>query len=111
MDYLKAGSDQKVAGVLHKLKAVGVRPAGIGVREVLADVAERCRAQQGVRDGVRQNVGVGVAVKARLRGYPNPAEDQRPPWGQTMHVPADAAPTVTRIGLPVMSAEPAGRAL
>jgi hypothetical protein len=48
--------------------AVGTLPSRVGVFEVLADVAQACRAQEGVAQSVEHNVSVGVgddAVRVR----------------------------------------------
>ena len=51
---------------------------GIGVGEVLADVAEPGGAEQGVGDGVGDGVGVAVAVQAAFAFEHDAAEHQRP---------------------------------
>ena len=53
------------------------RDGRIGVREVLADVAERDGAEERVRDRVADGVAVGVADEARFPGEDEPAEVER----------------------------------
>jgi hypothetical protein len=60
-------------------EAVGPRERGIRVGEVLADVAQPGRAEQGIRGGVRQHVGVAVADQAALGGEDDPAQHEDPP--------------------------------
>ena len=74
--------------VLQELQAIGILPARIGIGEVHADVAERERAQQRIRDGVRQHIGVRVAFQAELGWNRNAAQDQRPAGSDAMNVPA-----------------------
>ena len=61
-------------------RAVRVAPCGVGVGIVLADVAQRRRAEQGVGHGVADDVGVGVPdqptgcsirTPPRIRGRPS----------------------------------------
>jgi hypothetical protein len=40
--------------------AVGALPSGIGILEVLADIAEGCGAQKSVAQGVEYYVAIGV---------------------------------------------------
>src|SRR5262249_15270231 len=57
---------------------VGARPTLIGVRKVLADVAQAGGAEQGIGDRVRDHVGVAVAGETALVGKLASAEDQSP---------------------------------
>src|ERR1051325_2975558 len=72
-------------------EAVGIAIALVGVREVLADVAESRGAEQRVDQGMRQHVRVGVPAEA-TRGARDlhAAEDQRPPLREAVRVVADA---------------------
>src|SRR4051812_40325218 len=57
---------------------------------MMADVAFADRAEDRVGDGVRENVGVRVAVKAvRMRNL-HAAENERAAFRETMDVVADA---------------------
>ena len=61
----------------QQLERVGVLEARVGVGEVLADVAERGRAEQRVDHRVGEHVGVGVAGEPLLVRDVDAAEDQR----------------------------------
>ena len=67
-------------------------PARIGVREVAAEVTEREGAQERLADGVREHVGVGVAVEADLGRQRHPAEHERAAPHQRMQIEAEAHP-------------------
>jgi hypothetical protein len=54
------------ARLAKKAYGVGVLPFGVGVGEVVADVFEAGRAEEGVGDDVGQNVGVGVAQESPI---------------------------------------------
>ena len=54
-------------GLGEQLDAVGAGPRRVGVGEVLADVAQPGRAQQGVGAGVGDDVGVAVAAQGPAR--------------------------------------------
>jgi len=56
------------------------------VREVPADVAPGHRAEDGVRDRVRQHIGVGVPRQPLLGRDRHAAEDERPSVNQPVQV-------------------------
>ena len=67
------------AALVHQLHDLGEQlearaffQRGIGVGEVLAQIAQRERAQQGVRRSRGERVGVGVAGEARVDAAPSP---------------------------------------
>ena len=75
----------------QQLDRVGVAPALVGVREVLADVAEAGRAEQRIDDRVGKDVGVGVARQAALGvRHLDAAEHQRAARLEAVRVVADA---------------------
>ena len=74
----------------QQLHRVGVAPALVRVREVLADVAEAGGAEQRVDDRVGQDVGVGVARQAALGRDLDAAQDQLAPLLEAVRVVADA---------------------
>ena len=78
--------------VAQQRHRVGVAPQLVGVGEVLADVAEPGRAEQGVDDRVGEDVGVGVACEAALAGDLDPAQDQPAAVLEAVGVDADAGP-------------------
>ncbi len=51
-----------------------------------ADIAQAGSAEQGIRDRVKQNVGVGMAEQATLEGDVHPADDELPARHQCMDV-------------------------
>ena len=69
-------------------QARSVVPAGRGVGEMSADIAERGGAEQGVRNGVRERVAVRVAERAFLKRDFDPAQNKLPPAHQAMNVAA-----------------------
>ena len=51
-----------------------------------ADVAERRRAEQGVRDGVQQYIGIRMAEQPeRMRDF-HPADDELAPFDEAVHI-------------------------
>jgi hypothetical protein len=49
--------------------AVGALELRVGVREVLADIAQRAGAKQGIAQGVQQHVAVGMGQQPELWEY------------------------------------------
>src|SRR3546814_8656432 len=68
-----AGSDVG-HGPAEQLDAVGPRVGGVGVREVLTDVTQARRTEQGVDHGVGDDVGIAVAREARHASEDHAAE-------------------------------------
>ena len=65
---------------------VGALVRGVGVGEEPADVAEPTRPQDGVRERVRDDVGVGVAVKPAIVRNVHAAQDQAAALGEGVDV-------------------------
>ena len=63
---------------------------GIRVGEVHAEIAQRGRAEQGIGDGVRQHVGVGMAFQTEVAGNGDPAQDEWPAGSDAVDIPAEA---------------------
>ena len=63
--------------------------------KVHADVAQRRRAQQRVGDGVRKNIGVGVALQAEFAGDGDASQNQRAARRKAMRIPAQAGANFT----------------
>ena len=59
---------------------------GVGIREVLPDVAQSRCAQHSVHDGVGQHVGVGMAQQALLIRDLHTAQDQLAALHETMNI-------------------------
>ena len=83
----------RVAGGRHFVRhgpqqhaAVGVLVARVAVREMLADVAERGRAEQRVADRVDQNVCIRMALEPLLVRDLHAANDELSPGDQRVHV-------------------------
>src|ERR1700722_16033216 len=91
VDKLKSLRDDTREHRLQQLDRIGVAVALVAVGEVLADVTKAGSTQQSVNHRVREHVGVGMAVKAKLAGDLNAAQDESAPWGQPVGVVADAA--------------------
>ena len=72
--------------------AVEPLPRGVGVGIMLADVAQRRGAEQGVGDGVQHDVGVGVADQAARLVDPDASQDQRPSLDQPVRVVTNPHP-------------------
>ncbi len=62
--------------MLRQLQAVGTGVGGIGIREVLADVAQRSGTQHSVHHRMGQHIGVRVAQQALFKGHFHAAQDQ-----------------------------------
>src|SRR5215207_8069585 len=76
----------------QQMLAVSVSEALIGGREVLADVTERRRAEDGVGDGVEQHIGVRMPFQPPIVRDLDAAEDQAAPGRKAMSVVADSRP-------------------
>src|SRR2546428_14085057 len=76
----------------QQVEAVGAAPATLGRGKVLADVAERGRAEQGVDQRVQGDVGVRVAVQTELALDRDAAEDEPPAGDQAVDVVANPDP-------------------
>jgi hypothetical protein len=77
-------------------EAIGSLPLRIGVGEVLPDIPERGRPEQGVGNGVQENIGVGVAVQARLVRNLNAAENESAPVDERVNVVPKTYPHAIR---------------
>jgi transposase InsO family protein len=86
-----AGVPQERQRMAQQLQRVGVPVALVGVREVLADIAEPGGPEQRIDDRVRENVGIGVPVEAALLRDRDAAEHQPPAVGEPVAVVADPA--------------------
>src|SRR5579883_1407942 len=74
--------------MLQKLRASGALPFGCGIGKMHADIAQRQRAQNGIRHGVKQNVGIRVPGQSEVAGNLHTCQNQRAPRFDTMRVPA-----------------------
>lgn len=87
---LPAGLAHAPVGLGQQHHGVRALELGRGVGEELADIAQRGRTQQGVGDGMRQGVGVGVAQQAMGMRNGDAAQDQGAFGDQGVGVPAFA---------------------
>src|SRR5450830_320426 len=71
-----AGGYHAVGHFAQQGARVGAGEHGVGVRKMLADVAQGGGAQHGVDDGVQQDVGVRVAEQAEAVGNGDAADDE-----------------------------------
>jgi len=74
--------------VKKKLNGIGAMPFGRCVGEMHADVAESEGAKNSIRDGVGEDIGIGVAGQTEFAGYSYTAENKRAPRFDAMGVPA-----------------------
>src|SRR5918911_2069755 len=73
--YLPGLADERI-DLAQKFYGVCVPVALVSVGEVVADIFEGGSAEEGVGDGVGEDVGIGVAKESLLEGYLYPAEDE-----------------------------------
>src|SRR5579884_134413 len=101
----------ELGGVGQKPHAIGALPLRIGIGKMHSDIAQGGGAQQGVGDGVRENIGVGVALQPELAGDYDAAQDERPAGRDAVHIPAEASAQLAHeAGLPANSSERNSRA-
>src|SRR5580693_3717186 len=86
-DAIPLGADQVARGP-QKLRAIGIFPFRIRIREMHADVAQGGGAEQSVGDGVRENIGVGVTFQSKLGLNLHSTQDERPAGPHAVHIPA-----------------------
>jgi len=56
---------------------------------MLADIPQRGRPQEGVGDGVEEDIGIAVAAQAGLAGYADAAKDEGPTLLKPMYIIAE----------------------
>jgi hypothetical protein len=74
----------------QEVEAAGACPSVVGGREEDPDVAKGGRSEQGVNDGVDQDIGVGVPDEAAVVGDGDAAEDEGTVRAELMGVEAVA---------------------
>ena len=82
---------EELARVLQKEQAVGALPLGIGVGEMLADVAESRGAKESVAEGVGDHITIRMANRPLVEGHVYAADDELATIGKAVKVVADAA--------------------
>ena len=88
----RTASRHELHGLPQQLEAVGVLPSWVGVGEVPADVSRRGGAEHGIRDGMAERVGIGVAREARAVWNRHAAEEQRTSLDETVRIVPEADP-------------------
>ena len=83
-----AGGCYQLPGVAQKYYRVGVFPARVAGREMLADVAVGDGPKHGVGDGVEGNIGVRMAYQTMVMGDSNPTQSDMITGAELMHVEA-----------------------
>ena len=83
---LPAAFAHERGNVTQQRDAVRALVARVGIRKVLADVAERERAEQGIHDGVREHIRVRVTVQTKLKRNVHTADDARSAGDQSVYV-------------------------
>jgi hypothetical protein len=80
---------QAVDNFGQQLGTVEPAPFWIGIGIMIADVSQTGGAQQGVGHGMTDNVGIGVSCQPMGMFDPQPSQDQRPSFHQSMRVVPD----------------------
>ena len=85
--------EQRVAGLagepdamLQQEDGVGTLPLRVRVGEMPAEVSQGARPEDGVGQGVGQDVGVRVAERSAFERNPDPAQDERPAYGEPVRI-------------------------
>lgn len=96
VDDAPAGCMDPTEGLGDKDRGIRACPAGVGVGEDLADVRASDRSEEGVGEGVEEDVAIGVACGSAVMFESNAADDEgttTPDGGkrlQAVEVPAQA---------------------
>ncbi|MNH07293.1 hypothetical protein D3C76_1250950 [compost metagenome] len=70
--------------------AVGALELRIGVGEVLADIAQRRSAKQGIAQGVQQDVAIGMGQQPELVRNAHPTQGDEIAFREAVHIVAVA---------------------
>lgn len=81
---------QQAFDIAKKKQAFRVPPLGTRVRKMLADVAERRRAQECITDCVTEGIAIGMTDGAFIERNFDSSQNELAPKGKTMNVIADA---------------------
>ena len=76
----------QLGSVCQKARRIRAAPLRVAWREMLADVAQRHRAQHRVGDGVKRDIGIAVPVQALVVLDPNAAQPQLLTCNQSVDV-------------------------
>ena len=75
-----------------KSQGIGPGEGRVGIGEKLADVSGASARKNGVGDGMREHVGIGMSREPALVRDVDAADDELAAFGEGMHVVADADP-------------------
>ena len=59
---------------------------GVGIRKHFTDVAQRCRAQDGVGDSVGNRIAIRMTGQREIDGDLRAGQDQRTTWSEPVGV-------------------------
>ena len=72
--------------MLKKGKPRRILPLRVLVRKVSADIAEGCRAEQCIHNGVAEHVSIGMGNRPAGGGKHQARQGQRPAFFQPVHI-------------------------
>ncbi len=75
-----------IDGGKQKMSRVGVAPLRIGIRKPLTDITQSGSAEDGIRDGMQQDISITVSVKPEFILDRHTPQDQRTTRDQSMPV-------------------------
>jgi hypothetical protein len=96
VDDAKPGGGDLLPGDLQHFTRVASAISLLGVGKQLANVAQRGGSQQGVGDGVQQDIGIAMADQVLVVGDVDPAEPERSARRKPMSVVPDSNPWTLR---------------
>ena len=92
IDRLPASFPDTSQGVGQEPGRVGSGESGVCVWESIADVAEASGSQQGIGNGMQQDVRIAVAQQAAVEVDFDPAQDQGPVGRKAMRIVSQTNP-------------------
>ena len=75
-----------MADLFQEDQAGNILEGLIRIGKIRPDIAEPGGSQQGVHDGMDDDVGIGMAIEAPFKGNLDAAQDQAPPFFQAVDV-------------------------
>lgn len=98
-----AGCRDRISCSDKHFERIAAAVCGIGIRKHLADVAQRRGAQEGVGQGVQEDVGIAMPDHFAIVGHSHPTDEQGPTGAQSMGVVSDPDPWSlrSRVSLPL----------
>ena len=82
----EAGIPDQCGDMGEQISAGGSGKALVGIREPQSDVPERGRAEQGIHNGVQQDIGIRMAEQSLFKRNGNASENQRTSLDEPMDV-------------------------